>query len=188
MQIHHFQCWNPQSTNIWNNLKRNNALTEPTNRWKKEKTHKKKQQLFSIFYEFLLKKFSKIYCFIKARWNLVSKCHQKAKSSIFLCHAETTWELKAALSCFAFWENIVGLSNHHLLHCFCCSLCSVAFRIVVCIKFLKILLFIILTEMFVTMSGTADINQQTCAYPYTSKERNCFQLASPGMHFSNNQY
>lgn len=169
-----------------NNLKYSSAFTQPTNRWERKKHGKKK--LFSSSYEFLLKNCNKIYCFIKACWNLVSKCHQKARPSIFLCRAETTWELKAALSCFAFWETTVGLSNHHLLHSFCRSVYSVAFSTDVCIKFLEILFFIMLTEMCITMSGTVGTNGRPCAYPCTCRERHCFQLALPGTCLSNHQY
>lgn len=144
--------------------------------------------IFSSSYEVLLRNCNKIYSFIKACWNLVSKSHQKARPSIFLCHAETTWELKAALSCFAFWEDMVGLSNHHLLHIFCCSLCSVAFSIRVCIWFLKRLFFIIVIETCIAMSGTVGTNEQACAYPCTRRERNCLQLASPGTYLPNDQY
>lgn len=107
---------------------------------KKEKWWKKKKpELFSSSYEFLLRNCNKIYCFIKACWNLFSKSHQQAKPSIFLCHMETTGELKSALSCFAFWENMVGLSNRQLPHIFCCSLCALSCSICVCSEFFQIL-------------------------------------------------
>lgn len=127
---------------------------------RKKKRWREKKNLFSSSCELLPRNCNKIYCFIKACWNLVSKSHQQARPSIFLCHAETTWELKSALSCFAFWENMVGLSNHHLLHIFCCSRYPVALSICVCIKFLKILFFILLIELGVTMSGMVGTNEQ----------------------------
>lgn len=42
--------------------------------------------------------------------------------------------------------------------------------------------------MCITMSGMVGTNEQTCAYPCTRRERNCFQLALPGMYLSNHQY
>lgn len=141
MQVNHSQCWHPQSINMWNSPKYKNAFTWPTD--EKGKMMGKIIELFLSSYEFLLRNCNKIYCFIKACWNLFSKSRQQAKPSIFLSHMETTWELKSALSCFAFWENMVGLSNHHLPHVFCCSLCALSCSICVCSEFLQSLFFLL---------------------------------------------
>lgn len=124
-------------------------------------------ELFSSSYEFLLRNCNKIYCFIKACWNLFSKSHQQAEPSIFLCRIESTWELKSALSCFAFWENMMGLSNHHLPHVFCCSLCALSCSICVCSEFLQSpFFFIVIIEMFVFRTMNRHVH--TCVY--TGKE------------------
>lgn len=148
----------------------------------------KKIELFSSSYEFLLRNCNKIYCFIKACWNLFSKSHQQAKPSIFPCHMETTWELKTVLSCFAFWENMVGLSSHHLPHIFCCSLYTVSCSVCVCSEFSQILFFFFIVLIEMCMSRTVGTNEQTCAYLCTHMERNCSQLALPGTYFSNHHY
>lgn len=53
MQVNHFQCWHPQSINMWNSLKYNNAFTRPTDE-KGKNDGKKKIELFSSSYKFLL--------------------------------------------------------------------------------------------------------------------------------------
>lgn len=55
----------------WNSLTYNNAFTWPTD--EKGKMMGKSPELFSYSYEFLLRNCNKIYCFIKACWNLFSK-------------------------------------------------------------------------------------------------------------------
>lgn len=129
---------------------------------------------------------NKIYCFIKACWNLFSKSHQQANPSIFLCHMETTWELKSALSCFAFWENMVGLRNHHLVCIFCCSLCALSCRICVCSEFLQSLFFSLYEQKCECSGQQAPMNRP--AHLCIHRERNCSQLALAGMYFSNHHY
>lgn len=131
----------------------------------------KKIELFSSSYEFLLRNCNKIYCFIKACWNLFSKIHQQAKPSIFPCHMETTWELKTVLSCFAFWENMVGLSSHHLPHIFCCSLYTVSCSVCVCSEFSQILFFFSLYQQKCACPGQqAPMNRHVHSYAHTRKE------------------
>lgn len=140
-------------------------------------------ELFLSSYEFLLRNCNKIYCFIKACWNLFSKNRQQAKPSIFLSHMETTWELKSALSCFAFWENMEGLSNHHLPHVFCCSLCALSCSICVCSEFLQSLFFYCINR-----NVHIQDYEQTCTYLCIHRERNCSQLALSGMYLFNHHY
>lgn len=168
----------------WNSLTYKNAFTWPTD--EKGKMMGKSPELFSYSYEFLFRNCNKIYCFIKACWNLFSKSPASQAINFSLSYGDNMGA-GICTQLFCFLGEHGGIKQSPFTTHFCCSLCALSCSICVCSEFLQSLFFFTVL-IGVCMFRIVGTNEQTCAYLCISREGNCSQLALPGMYLSNHQY